>query len=631
MAPSAAERIKPVTALTPFSKGERQNRKAPARRPCVLAWAATLALLLETLAHAQTYTVLTEFRGLGGMRPEAGPILADGALYGTASDGGDYGNGVVFKVNTDGTRYQVLKSFDGGDGAQPSGPLVLAGSTLYGTTAYGGGPNPGVVFKVDTNGTGFQVLKTFTANEGANPFAGLALDGATLYGTTYYGGSSNWGVVFKLNTDGTGYQVLKNFTGSDGVQPYSGLVVAGGTLYGTTYVGGSSGNGVVFKMNTDGSQYAVLKSFAGGGEAGPRGGLAWDGTALYGTTSGDFSDYGTVFKVNTDGSGYTVLKAFTGDNGKWPYASLTLAGRTLFGTTFQGGMFGIGVGMVFRVNTDGSGFAPIKDFDEDDGAGPAGGLALAGDTLYGTASGGGAGYGVLFSLAGVPLTPPVITSPPLTQTAETGTTPSFWVEATNLTSGFSYQWFFGETNALAGATTASLELTNVQPQQAGAYTVVVTNAAGAVTSPPALLSVIAPVDRRPLPAVRLTGAAGSVVHVEYAASLTAAAPWHPLSDLNLDGGPQFCFDPSQPLPLQRFFRAWQTNGPRPTLDATFATAITLTGAIGSAVRVDYINQIGPTNAWVTLDTVTLTNTPQLCFDVTAFRQPIRLYRLVATP
>jgi hypothetical protein len=34
---------------------------------------------------------------------------------------------------------------------------------------------------------------------------------------------------------------------------------------------------------------------------------------------------------------------------------------------------------------------------------------------------------------------------------------------------------------------------------------------------------------------------------------------------------------------------------------------------------------------VTLDTVTLTNSPPLYFDVTMFRQPTRLYRLVASP
>jgi len=49
------------------------------------------------------------------------------------------------------------------------------------------------------------------------------------------------------------------------------------------------------------------------------------------------------------------------------------------------------------------------------------------------------------------------------------------------------------------------------------------------------------------------------------------------------------------------------------------------------VQIDNINQFGPTNAWVTLDTVTLTTSPQLYFDVTAFRHAPRLYRLVGSP
>jgi hypothetical protein len=220
----------------------------------------------------------------------------------------------------------------------------------------------------------------------------------------------------------------------------------------------------------------------------------------------------------------------------------------------------------------------------------------------------------------------------LTQTAETGTEVRFWVGAAGFTPGLAYQWFFGGTNALVGATNAFLELTNVQPAQAGAYTVVVSSVGLAVTSPPAVLSVIPRVDSRLVPAVRLTGGAGSLLHLEYADSLAAAAPrWFSLTNVTLAGGPQFCPDLPQPLPAQRFFRAWQTNGPQPALDMTMASEIPLTGAIGSSVRIDYINPIGPTDAWVTLDTVVLTNTTQLYFDVTAFRQPARLYRLVALP
>jgi hypothetical protein len=153
-----------------------------------------------------------------------------------------------------------------------------------------------------------------------------------------------------------------------------------------------------------------------------------------------------------------------------------------------------------------------------------------------------------------------------------------------------------------------------------------------VTSAPALLSVIPAVEREVVPAVGLPGGSGTLLHVEYADSLVpAATQWFSLTNATLSSGPELCFDLSQPLPAQRFYRAWQTTGPPPTLDLSLATEIPLTGAIGSSVQIDYINRFGPTNAWVTLDTVTLTNSPQLYFDVTMFRQPTRLYRLVASP
>jgi hypothetical protein len=60
-------------------------------------------------------------------------------------------------------------------------------------------------------------------------------------------------------------------------------------------------------------------------------------------------------------------------------------------------------------------------------------------------------------------------------------------------------------------------------------------------------------------------------------------------------------------------------------------ALTLTGNIGHSVRVDYINQVGPIDAWSTLDTVALTNTSQLYFDTSSIGQPTRLWRIVQVP
>jgi sugar lactone lactonase YvrE len=229
--------------------------------------------------------------------------------------------------------------------------------------------------------------------------------------------------------------------------------------------------------------------------------------------------------------------------------------------------------------------------------------------------------------------PPSIATPPLTQTAEMGSLAFFSVEVTNTLPGATYQWCFNGTNALASATNSYLDLAKVQPAQAGAYTVVVTDIYGAVTSAPAVLSVIAAVDRKVVPALNLTGDVGSFLHLDYLNAFGPGKPWLSLSNFTLTSAPQLCFDLSEPLPAQRFYRAWQTNVPtaRPVLDLGLATEIPLAGAIGRSVRIDCINVFGPTDAWVTLATVTLTNTTELYFDLGAFRQPPRLYRLVPVP
>jgi hypothetical protein len=76
--------------------------------------------------------------------------------------------------------------------------------------------------------------------------------------------------------------------------------------------------------------------------------------------------------------------------------------------------------------------------------------------------------------------PPQITGPPTNQTVQAGTNVAFNVTATG-TSPLSYSWKFGST-VIAGATTSSLQLTNVQAANAGTYTVTVTNSAGSASA-----------------------------------------------------------------------------------------------------------------------------------------------------
>jgi hypothetical protein len=227
---------------------------------------------------------------------------------------------------------------------------------------------------------------------------------------------------------------------------------------------------------------------------------------------------------------------------------------------------------------------------------------------------------------------PTILVPPRTQTAEAGSAVGLQVKASSPLPLF-YWWYLGATNLISCSTNCGLALAGVQFSQSGAYTVVISNALGAITSAPAMLQVVAPVERRPVPGVKVTGQAGSLLNVDYANSLSPAPGWTTLGSVSLTGTSQYYCDATMPLPPQRYYRAQQTGAPdvMPRMDLHLVPAITLTGNIGSSVRVDCINRFGPTDAWVTLNMVTLTNTSQLYFDTSAPGQPERLYRLVPVP
>ncbi len=377
-----------------------------------------------------------------GASPNGSLIISGNTLYGTAVEGGSSGNGTVFKLNTDSTGFTILHSFTAtpnyinSDGAGPFAGLVLSGKTLYGTASSGGSFGSGTVFKLNTDGSGFRTLHSFTTppnpapspnSDGAVPFARLILAGDTLYGTANQGGSFGYGTLFKLTTNGTSFTTLHSFAGgSDGASPLAELILSSATLYGSASVGGTSGNGTVFAVNTDGTGFTTLYSFAttsGSPEytnsdgSGPRG-LILSGNTLYGTAlAGGSSARGTVFALNTNGTGFTTLYSFsavgieptgvyTNSDGANPRAGLILSGNALYGAGFYAGSSGHGT--VFAVNTDGMGFTVLHSFTEadpntganSDGANPYAGLILSDTSLYGTAVGGGAsGSGAVFSLS----------------------------------------------------------------------------------------------------------------------------------------------------------------------------------------------------------------------------------------
>ena len=198
-----------------------------------LAAVAVLLLLLPTTVHAQPYTTIVNFGSVAndGMGPEAGLTLAGSTFYGTTVEGGNFGSGSVFAIHTNGTSYSTLYSFGSiaNDGYKPLADLTVAGSTLYGTTSGGGNFGNGSIFAIHTNGTSYSTLYSFGSNatDGIAPEAGLTLAGSTLYGTTVEGGGNYAGTIFALPISGVG----QTATITVRMNPHDGGTVNGGGIY----------------------------------------------------------------------------------------------------------------------------------------------------------------------------------------------------------------------------------------------------------------------------------------------------------------------------------------------------------------------------------------------------------------
>ena len=126
--------------------------------------------------------------------------------------------------------------------------------------------------------------------------------------------------------------------------------------------------------------------------------------------------------------------------------------------------------------------------------------------------------------------PPVITAQPQDQDVVAGQSASFSVLVTG-SRPLSYQWSFNGT-PVGTSSTSSLTISNAQPANAGAYSVVVTNAYGAVTSMVASLTINVP------PSITLQPQSQTVAAGQPVSFSAAATGTDPLSfQWSLNGGP----------------------------------------------------------------------------------------------
>ncbi|HZP46923.1 MAG TPA: choice-of-anchor tandem repeat GloVer-containing protein [Vicinamibacterales bacterium] len=254
---------------------------------------------------------------VNGYAPYGKLLDIGGTLYGTTTGGGTSGAGAIFAINEDGTGFHVLHSLD--DGNLQQGNSIQAGlirgsdGLLYGMAAQGGPFGGGTIFRLDTSGGQFLVLHAFSPTDpldAAYPTNGLT-EGrpGVFFGVAPNNGVSGAGIVFSLDTNTTPptFTTVQAFPScclvpqNQGAFPHGSLVKgAGGWMYGTTTSGGPNGYGTAFAVN--GSSFRVIASFDLTHGAGPWGGLALgaDGVFYGATDSGGPNLNGVLYRIAID-------------------------------------------------------------------------------------------------------------------------------------------------------------------------------------------------------------------------------------------------------------------------------------------------------------------------------------------
>jgi uncharacterized repeat protein (TIGR03803 family) len=388
---------------------------------CVVM-AIVAGLTFRTRADGKKFSALYTFEAaapgtftsLLGSQPDTRPVLGPwNNVYGMTFDGGNYGNGVIYRFDLKSHQYTVLHTFsaldangNNEDGANPGVALTRGpDDVFYGMASFGGKNGNGTIFKITTSGE-FTVLHTFSAldanahnEDGANPLRTVVIgNDGNLYGTTRLGGQNtcgtkpflnSCGVAWVMDRWGDDFSVLHQFAPTEG-HAASLLLARDGNFYGCAVWPATSlpgkpptplPSGILYRMAPSGDDFDVLYTFSQTDANGANKDGADCYEPLVETKHGVF--YGTATLGGTNGNGvvfryslskpnvveivhdFSGLNAF-GDNsdGANPIARLTLGrDETMYSTASFGGMNGNGV--VYRIRPDGD-FKVLHTFSATD-------------------------------------------------------------------------------------------------------------------------------------------------------------------------------------------------------------------------------------------------------------------------
>src|SRR3984885_4981002 len=178
----------------------------------VAALLVTAATVPSAVAEDPTFSTLYKFDAPAattstsplGSQPDTLPVVGpDGAIYGMTSVGGQYGNGVIYRLDQNTHHYSVLHTFsalnangENADGATPGMALTRGpNDVIYGMASFGGQNGGGTIFEFNPSGK-FTLLHTFSPvytngpnQDGAYPLRAIVPDNdGILFGTSRLGG-----------------------------------------------------------------------------------------------------------------------------------------------------------------------------------------------------------------------------------------------------------------------------------------------------------------------------------------------------------------------------------------------------------------------------------------------------------
>jgi uncharacterized repeat protein (TIGR03803 family) len=364
-----------------------------------LATGLTFSALADDEKFSTLYTfeapAPVTFTSLLGSQPDTRPVLGPGkTVYGMTYDGGNNGNGVIYRFDLRSHQYTVLHTFSAldanghnEDGANPGVALTRGpDDVIYGMASFGGENGNGTIFKITTSGE-FRVLHTFSAldanghnEDGANPLRTVVIgNDGYLYGTTRLGGENTCGathgcaVAWVMDRWGNNFSVLHQFTPTEGhaaslLQARDGLFYGCAVWPATSLPSGPLPSGILYRMAPSGHDLEVLYTFSQTDANGDNmdGADCYEplvetkpgvfyGTARHGGTNGT----GVVFRYSLSKPGVVeIVHGFSGVNaagenedGANPNARLTLGDDgAMYSTASLGGMNGSGV--VYRIRRD---------------------------------------------------------------------------------------------------------------------------------------------------------------------------------------------------------------------------------------------------------------------------------------